>query len=342
MRIRPWTLAWFMPTSRMVSSMPGIDFSAPERTETNSGARGSPNRCSVAASKPADSCGHASAQGFGRRFVAGDDARAEARRQHESRRHVQAKPDHPRQFRRFRSDMRRRRRARRTALTDEDRFVIPGDHAESPCNMRSRSDIAAWASRSVVSSSARAISRPRTEVRASPSSARRGSRPPSLARRFRSHDCADRGSLRRVGLALARDHRIDALQRKVSVNALAVGNQRWRLQSRSPDEPRSPSRSGQLGKRRAEPVGAIVLRRKTDQKCGLIEGNRSRSRPDRPTAAMRSRCEFGRTISRAPMVSRSPFPSICLARCAKDSAFGRAHQPAGLEALSRPCPRASS
>ena len=50
MRIRPWTLAAFMPTLRTVSSMPGIDFSAPERTETNSGVRASPSRRLVAAS----------------------------------------------------------------------------------------------------------------------------------------------------------------------------------------------------------------------------------------------------------------------------------------------------
>jgi hypothetical protein len=32
--------------------MPGMDFSAPERTETNSGERSSPNRAPVAASNP--------------------------------------------------------------------------------------------------------------------------------------------------------------------------------------------------------------------------------------------------------------------------------------------------
>ena len=49
-RMRPCTLTAFMPTSRIVSIIPGIDFSAPERTETNSGARASPRRRSIACS----------------------------------------------------------------------------------------------------------------------------------------------------------------------------------------------------------------------------------------------------------------------------------------------------
>ncbi len=43
-QMRPCTLVAFMPTLRIVSIIPGIDRSAPDRTETNSGARASPRR----------------------------------------------------------------------------------------------------------------------------------------------------------------------------------------------------------------------------------------------------------------------------------------------------------
>ena len=51
MRTRPWTAAGVQPTSSTVSSIPGIDRAAPERTETSSGRRRSPNRLPVAFSR---------------------------------------------------------------------------------------------------------------------------------------------------------------------------------------------------------------------------------------------------------------------------------------------------
>ena len=285
-----------MPTSRMVSSMPGIDFSAPERTETNSGARGSPNRCFVAdSSQPIPAvtplrmafvAASSPAMTPAQRLVGSTKAGGTCRRSPIIRASSAA----------FDPTCAAEDRARRTALTDEDRFVIPGDHAESPCNMRSRSDIAAWASRSVVSSSARAISRPRTKVRVSPSSARRGSRLPSPDG---ASDPMIAPIAARSAASASRSPAITAsthCSAKSASARLPSGNLRWRLQSRSPDRAaQSFAIRGELGKRRAEPVGAIVLRRKTDEKRGLVEAiGRVLDLIDQATA-MRSRCELGRT-----------------------------------------------
>jgi hypothetical protein len=53
MRTRPCTAADMQPTLSTVSNIPGIDRAAPERTDTNSGRRRSPNSVPVAVSRKA-------------------------------------------------------------------------------------------------------------------------------------------------------------------------------------------------------------------------------------------------------------------------------------------------
>ena len=153
------------------------------------------------------------------------------------------------------------------ARADEDGFEILGAHADSPCKTRLRSDIAAWASRSVASSSVRAISRPSTRTRAS------APRPASSPARY--------GGALMIAPIAARS--AVSAPRSASSTASSIARRR-RRRARLPSGICSArfdgahQFGGAIGARsrrapRAAPrgVGGFVLGRETDEKCRLVE-----------------------------------------------------------------------
>ena len=97
MRTRPCTAANVQPTSSTVSSMPGIERAAPERTDTRSGARRSPNCLPVAVSRNAMPSARPS-RNFCLACGSPSTMAAQSYRQHEGRRHRHAERGHMRQI----------------------------------------------------------------------------------------------------------------------------------------------------------------------------------------------------------------------------------------------------
>ena len=141
MRMRPWTLVGVHARHReWCPACPASIFPRPSaRRRTGERARSPRRVASWPTSSQPISCRHAlCASAFGAACVAGDDIGAKswsAARKPAAR--GKPKPDHPRQFRRLRSDMRRRRRdSRGPPGPIKNGFGIARAHADSPSRTR--------------------------------------------------------------------------------------------------------------------------------------------------------------------------------------------------------------